>query len=88
MKNRNLEYPLRVGKKQKRAILDANGIEIGIFNTSSEELAQEFCDYLNMKALVNRVEIIGPAGREFVSKQDSFELSIQDNGRTLKIFEK
>src|SRR5690606_31807377 len=39
----------RVGRKQKRAILDEKGVEIGVFKTGSEEQAQKYCDYLNNK---------------------------------------
>ena len=42
--------PFRVGKKQKRAILDSNGHEVGIFNTDNEAIAQLFCDFLNTKS--------------------------------------
>lgn len=79
------KYPLRVGRKQKRAVLDADGKEVCIFQTSSEEVAQEFCDFLNMKNQVSRVEIIGPRGREIVTR-GSYTFNIQDEGRTLKIF--
>lgn len=37
----------RVGRKQKRAILDENGIEVGVFKTGSESEAQKYCDFLN-----------------------------------------
>lgn len=82
---KNFKYPLRVGKKQKRTILDANGVEVGIFQTGSEEIAQEFCDFLNMKNIMSRVEIIGPQGREIVTR-GSYTFDIQDECRTLKIF--
>jgi len=37
--------------------------------------------------LVNRVEIIGRTGREFVKHEiEGISTSIQDNGRTLKVF--
>jgi len=39
--------PFRVGRAQKRAILDSEGKEVGVFKTGSEEMAQIFCDYLN-----------------------------------------
>ena len=39
--------PFRLGKKQKRAILDANGIEVIIMPHNSESQAQMYCDYLN-----------------------------------------
>lgn len=79
------KYPLRVGRKQKRAILDAYGKEVCIFHTGSEEIAQEFCDFMNLKNSVSRVELITSEGRMFVSRGE-FELSIQDECRTLKIF--
>ena len=43
----SFQPPFRVGRKQKRAVLDANGVEVGIFTTGHEEAAQEYCDYLN-----------------------------------------
>jgi len=42
-------YPLRVGRKQKRAILDANSAEVVIFEKGHEQLAQLTCDLLNSK---------------------------------------
>lgn len=39
--------PFRVGKRQGRAILDANGHELGIFATGYEAEAQRYCNYLN-----------------------------------------
>ena len=39
--------PFRLGKKQKRAILDANGIEVIIMPHNNETQAQMYCDYLN-----------------------------------------
>lgn len=38
--------PFRVGRKQGRAVLDANGKEVVFFN-DSEIQAQKYCDYLN-----------------------------------------
>lgn len=38
--------PFRVGRKQGKAVLDANGIEV-VFFKNSEEQAREYCDYLN-----------------------------------------
>lgn len=48
-KHITFEPPFRVGRKQRRAILDANGIEVGLFSTGHEQTAQEYCDYLNKK---------------------------------------
>jgi hypothetical protein len=39
--------PFRVGRKHKRAILDANGLEVIIMPHNSEKQAQMYCDYLN-----------------------------------------
>lgn len=38
--------PFRVGRKQRKAVLDANGREV-IFFRDSEEQAKKYCDYLN-----------------------------------------
>ena len=35
---------------------------------------------------VNRVEVITDNGREFVSYDVSSQISLQDNGKTLKLF--
>ena len=40
-----MEY--RVGRKQKRAILDENGLEVALFSRGQEQLAQQTCDLLN-----------------------------------------
>ena len=42
-----LEPPFRLGRKQKRAILDAKGREVIIMPHNSEKQAQMYCDYLN-----------------------------------------
>ena len=39
--------PYRLGRKQKRAVLDANGLEVVIFPLGGEDEAQKFTDYLN-----------------------------------------
>lgn len=44
-------------------------------------------DYIKNYPLINRVEVIGPTGREFVQYDCSnVQISEQDNGRTLKVF--
>jgi len=40
--------PFRVGKFQKRAILDDKGLEVIIMPPNSEIQAQMYCDYLNI----------------------------------------
>lgn len=39
--------PYRVGKKQKRAVLDANGKEIVVFPKGLEDFALEYSQHLN-----------------------------------------
>ena len=39
--------PFRLGKKQKRAILDAKGREVIIMPHNDEKQTQMYCDYLN-----------------------------------------
>lgn len=51
----NYTPPFRVGKKQKRAILDSKGIEIGIFSTGNEDIAELFCKYLNLIVKIGKI---------------------------------
>ena len=39
--------PFRLGRKQKRVILDARGKEVIIMPHNSEKQSQMYCDYLN-----------------------------------------
>ena len=39
--------PFRLGKKQKRAVLDSRGREVIIMPHDSKKQAQMYCDYLN-----------------------------------------
>lgn len=41
--------PFRVGKKQKRAVLDGRGYEVVIFNKGMELWAEEYCQWLNRR---------------------------------------
>ena len=44
-------------------------------------------DYIKSYPLINRVEVIGKNGREYVNMECSHvQVSEQDNGRTLKVF--
>jgi hypothetical protein len=47
MKQTTYTPPFRVGKAQGRAVLDANGHTVSIFEKGCEELAQEYCDMIN-----------------------------------------
>lgn len=51
------KFPLRVGRKQGRAVLDANGINVCLFPVGKEAFAQEFCNQANM------LHEIGKAGK-------------------------
>jgi len=45
--NSKFEKPFRVGRKQNRAVLDGNGLEVVVFAKGLEEMAQQYCDFLN-----------------------------------------
>ena len=44
--------PFRVGRKNKRAILDANGLEYIVLKEGMESEAQTFCEFLNIKNVI------------------------------------
>lgn len=54
----------RIGKKQKRALLDNKGNLVALFEKGQEELAQQVCDILNLmsffKELRKNPPIISP----------------------------
>jgi hypothetical protein len=52
---KDFKYPFRVGRKQNRAVLDANGIQVVVFEVGAEELAQLTCDLLNKHNQVSNV---------------------------------
>lgn len=39
--------PFRIGRKRKRAILDAKGLQVVVFPQGLELMAQGYCEYLN-----------------------------------------
>lgn len=45
--NKIFTPPYRLGRKQKRAVLDANGLELVIFPVSAEFAAEMYVNYLN-----------------------------------------
>jgi hypothetical protein len=49
LKGSKFTPPFRVGRKTKRAVLDANGLEYVVFKEGLEAEAQDFCNYLNKK---------------------------------------
>lgn len=48
----------RVGRKQKRVILDEHGHEVAICHKGKEEVAQKICDLLNEHGLVSKNELL------------------------------
>jgi hypothetical protein len=45
--------PFRVGRKQKRAVLDATGKLVVLFPYGAEDYAQDYAEYLNKKTSKN-----------------------------------
>jgi hypothetical protein len=45
----HFKYPFRVGRKQLRAILDAEGRQVVLFDKGLEQLAVEYCELVNEK---------------------------------------
>ena len=41
--------PFRLGKKQNRAVLDADGHQVVVFNKGHEYLAEEYVNLINNK---------------------------------------
>ena len=46
---KELSLPYRVGKKQGRAILDAKGLTVVVFEKGFEHVAEAFCQYINQR---------------------------------------
>lgn len=61
MKQKNYQLPYRVGRKQNKVVLDANGLEVCNFPTP--ELAQEYCNEMNkpyrVKLFNHTISLIG-----------------------------
>lgn len=49
MTQKEFKGPFRLGKKQSRAVLDADGIEVVLFQKGREVLAKEYVEFLNEK---------------------------------------
>ena len=75
-----------------KAALESLGIDYENFgqkpwNESHLDYEAPNGDYIKNYPLINRVEVIGPNGREFVQYDCSnVQVSEQDEGRTLKVF--
>jgi hypothetical protein len=48
--------PFRVGKKRKRAVIDARGQEVVVFNAGKEALALEYVELMNEKYNQNKID--------------------------------
>lgn len=46
---KELSLPYRVGKKQARAVLDAKGLTVVVFEKGFERVAEAFCQYINQR---------------------------------------
>ena len=73
---------------RREAALASLGIEYGDFEGEDDvDYQAPNGDYIKNYPLINRVEVIGPNGREYVQYDCSnVQVSEQDNGRTLKVF--
>jgi len=59
----------RVGRKQKRVILDENGNEVAICHKGKEEVAQQICDLLNEHGLVSKNESLHDVSSSLLNKR-------------------
>jgi len=75
-------------REAENKALGALGIEYGDFEGEDDvDYQAPNGDYIKSYPLINRVEVIGKNGREFVQYDCSHvQISEQDNGRTLKVF--
>ena len=51
MSNQTFTPPFRLGRKQKRAVLDSKGKELVLFPVGLEDYAKEYVEYLNKKTI-------------------------------------
>ena len=75
-------------REAENKALESLGIEYGDFEGEDDvDYEAPNGDYIKNYPLINRVEVIGPNGREYVNCECSnIQVSEQDNGRTLKVF--
>ena len=72
----------RVGRKQKRVILDKNGHEVAVCHKGKEEVAQQICDLLNEHGLVSKNESLHLVShqRELLKAfQEHYEKTLRDD---------
>jgi hypothetical protein len=75
-------------EEANKAALQSLGIEYGDFAGEDDvDYEAPNGDYIKSYPLINRVEVIGKNGREYVQYDCSnVQVSQQDEGRTLKVF--
>ena len=75
-------------REAENKALESLGIEYDDFQGEDDvDYQAPNGDYIKSYPLINRVEVIGKNGREFVQYDCSnVQVSEQDNGRTLKVF--
>ena len=75
-------------REAENKALASLGIEYGDFEGEDDvDYYAPNGDYIKSYPLINRVEVIGKNGREFVQYDCSnVQISEQDEGRTLKVF--
>ena len=73
---------------RREAALESLGIDYEDFKGENDvDYEAPNGDYIKSYPLINRIEVIGKNGREFVQYDCSHvQVSQQDNGRTLKVF--
>jgi hypothetical protein len=75
-------------REAENKALESLGIEYGDFEGEDDvDYQAPNGDYIKSYPLINRVEVIGKNGREYVQYDCSnVQVSEQDEGRTLKVF--
>lgn len=70
--------PFRVGRKKGRAVVDSNGRELYTFHEGMEEMAQQFCDFMNGDYLPKSEvkELIKEAYKQGMTDENKLQTSL------------
>ena len=81
-------FEIAAQREAENKALESLGIEYGDFEGEDDvDYQAPNGDYIKSYPLINRVEVIGKNGREYVQYDCSnVQVSEQDEGRTLKVF--
>jgi hypothetical protein len=81
-------FEIAAQREAENKALESLGIEYGDFEGEDDvDYQAPNGDYIKNYPLINRVEVIGKNGREYVQYDCSnVQISEQDDGRTLKVF--